>query len=462
MGVRPLVDLEVPDERLGGVDVLAEVPDPDQVELGRHPAPGRAGQRQPGLDALEQLGVLALDRAVDRDRVVDPAALARLHVLVVGRVVPGEDLVGHRLLVEVLGDLQRLARLRRVERARLAVLLDLGRAVRPEQAAPGHLGVGVLGQRGADRVAGRLGLLPVGDQLLPGVGRLLEAGLLEDVRAVVARERDQEVGHAVPLALDPADLLGEGDPAAELLADRLGDVADVGQRLAVDVGVEDREPVEDVVALLGRDLGRGAGRVVGLVDVVDRDLDVVGLPPLDDVLLVEPLVVGRDEVAPLDDLQLACRAWPRRAPRPAWPPRRPLAWPRRPRPGSPRRGRRAGRSPRRRRRGRGGGRRALAAPPAGAVGAAAAAGLVAAGALVAAGGRPASARRRPAWPAPRSGWPPRRRRPGSARGHRREPGLKEAPSPVLRVTRFSYPSARGALLTAPPVIPATKWSRKKL
>jgi hypothetical protein len=71
------------------------------------------------------------------------------------------------------------------------------------------------------------------------IGRFLEAGLLEDVRAVVARERHQEVGHAVPLARRPSDLLGERDPAAELLADRLGDVADVGQRLAVDVGVED-------------------------------------------------------------------------------------------------------------------------------------------------------------------------------------------------------------------------------
>src|SRR5581483_3977060 len=78
-------------------------------------------------------------------------------------------------------------------------------------------------------------------------------------------------------------------------------------RVFVDVRVQHREPVEDVVALLGCHLRRRARRVVRLVHVVDRDLDVVRLAPLDDVLLVEPLVVGRHEVTPLDDLELRAR-----------------------------------------------------------------------------------------------------------------------------------------------------------
>ena len=60
-------------------------------------------------------------------------------------LVPGlaEDfhLVGHRLLVQLLGILERRAGLLRVERDRLAVLFDFLAAVRPQHAPPRHLAV---------------------------------------------------------------------------------------------------------------------------------------------------------------------------------------------------------------------------------------------------------------------------------------------------------------------------------
>ena len=58
------------------------------------------------------------------------------------------------------------------------------------------------------------------------------------------------------------------------------------------------------MTLLGRDLSGGAGVEAGDPDVVDGHLGVVLLAPLDDVLLVEPLVVGRHEVDPLEDPEL--------------------------------------------------------------------------------------------------------------------------------------------------------------
>jgi hypothetical protein len=66
-----------------------------------------------------------------------------------------------------------------------------------------------------------------------------------------------------------------------------------------------RRPVEQeqVVPFLSGDLGLRAGGDPHVVDVVHDNISVVLLPPFLDVPLVEPLVVGRDEVDPLKDLE---------------------------------------------------------------------------------------------------------------------------------------------------------------
>src|SRR6266550_1526938 len=63
-----------------------------------------------------------------------------------------------------------------------------------------------------------------------------------------------------------------------------------------------REELEQIVPLLSSDLGVGARPEIGEGDVVDGDLDAFGGSPVLGVL-VEPHVVGRNEVAPLEDLE---------------------------------------------------------------------------------------------------------------------------------------------------------------
>ena len=83
---------------------------------------------------------------------------------------------------------------------------------------------------------------------------------------------------------------------------------DVGQRRHVRLvrgrGITERE---EVVALLGGDLGIGPRPQLGDRQVVDLDGDPVPLAPLPGERLSEPVVVGGDEVRPLGDLQDARR-----------------------------------------------------------------------------------------------------------------------------------------------------------
>ena len=55
--------------------------------------------------------------------------------------------------------------------------------------------------------------------------------------------------------------------------------------------------------LLGGDLGHRAGGDPCVMDVVHYHLSVVLLTPFLDVRLIEPLVVGRDEMHPMKDLE---------------------------------------------------------------------------------------------------------------------------------------------------------------
>lgn len=95
------------------------------------------------------------------------------------------------------------------------------------------------------------------------------------------------------LATDRADL-------AVFRLSRLDEACHVDEEFAVKVRPACAVPAEQIVARLGRGFrGRTRGDV-GDRDVVDSDLDVVLLTP---VLCerIEPLVVLRDEVAPLHD-----------------------------------------------------------------------------------------------------------------------------------------------------------------
>ena len=147
---------------------------------------------------------------------------------------------------------------------------------------------------------------PPDADLVPAVG--LHADLVPEILPVVDRVRDVAVGEAVVL-LGPRVVRAldrQVDRLAVLLLALLVDLPVVDDVVLVD-RARPEEP-EEVMTLLRGDLGRGGGVEGGDADVVDRDLGVVLLAPLLDVVAVEPLVVARDEVVPLQDLQLLLRA----------------------------------------------------------------------------------------------------------------------------------------------------------
>src|SRR5262249_28539214 len=66
-----------------------------------------------------------------------------------------------------------------------------------------------------------------------------------------------------------------------------------------------RQETEDVVAAARLRFRGGEGTKLGVVDVIDCHLDVVALSPRRRPLVVEPAVVSRHDVAPLDDREAA-------------------------------------------------------------------------------------------------------------------------------------------------------------
>src|SRR5581483_3631503 len=105
-----------------------------------------------------------------------------------------------------------------------------------------------------------------------------------------------------PLPLDQAERLGHRGPAAVLGPDEVVDVGQVDQLVLVSRRLQDGLELEQVVAGAGRRLGRQAGGDGGVLDVVDLDVDLFLVAPALGVL-VEPVVVGWDEVAPEQDLE---------------------------------------------------------------------------------------------------------------------------------------------------------------
>src|SRR5262245_10738657 len=105
------------EEILGEVDVLGEVPDPNAPEAARRLAVLRTSWRIEMVDYLCDRGFRARDqnfvllrRLEGADWVVDSDALTSIEAAIVAGVVPGQHLGIHRLSIEPLDELHRLAR----------------------------------------------------------------------------------------------------------------------------------------------------------------------------------------------------------------------------------------------------------------------------------------------------------------------------------------------------------------
>src|SRR2546430_6618790 len=96
-------------------------------------------------------------------------------------------------------------------------------------------------------------------------------------------------------------LVGQVDFLAVPFLDFLVDVGHIDGRLLV--GRRGREQHHEVVPPAGRSLRGGLRGEVDEIDVVNRDVGVVLLPPLLAKGPVKPGVVGGNEVTPLENLQ---------------------------------------------------------------------------------------------------------------------------------------------------------------
>src|SRR5262249_20270928 len=191
-------------------------------------------------------------------------------------------------------------RLLAVEHDGLAVGFDLAAAPRPQiRIGEGRRIAEGMAERLADRAAHGLELLARFAQRLPGLRKLAVriSELLEPGFAVGDLQPDDAPRHRDPaLAVVSHDLRGLVE-AALRLAERLGDVAHVGETLAVELRpiVEHADDVRP-----GARLNRGGDarlNVVG-VDRLDRELHAERLLALRRDLALEQLVRGGAEIRP--------------------------------------------------------------------------------------------------------------------------------------------------------------------
>ncbi len=254
------------------------------------------------VDVVRDGLLVGQGRVVGTDRVVDPGALAGEEEAVVARVVPREDLGLHRVLVELLVPLDHLGGLVRHDRRGLAVGVEHLGPVAPRDRPVGRVGVGAMADRDADRVALLLEHLAHLEELVPGLRRPLEPGLLEVRHVVGPGERHPEPRNRLPARLGLAALRRERIPAASLLAQLLDQVVHRDEEVLVEERVGARGPVH-VVARLRLGLGRDLGRHLQMRHGVDAHRAVVGLAE-GLRLLAELVVRGGDEVVPAEEGQL--------------------------------------------------------------------------------------------------------------------------------------------------------------
>ena len=175
-------------------------------------------------------------------------------------------------------------------------------AVAVEQRHQEHVRVELVRHAEPDRVSDLLELRRRLADVVPGVGRDTDVEpealpVLDRVGDVVVREAE------VPLRLRVVRrLVGDVRHLPELLRHLLDQVVHRHHLLLQRRRRE--EELDEVVPASGRHLRGGRRRQQSVVDVVDVDLHVVLLAPRLDVGVVEPRVVRRHEVRPLEDLQV--------------------------------------------------------------------------------------------------------------------------------------------------------------
>ena len=203
--------------------VLGEAPQRPQEGQERRIAPLRALGHLDGVQLLADLGIVALRDRVGRGRVHDQRALAGDDVLVVGGIVPGEDIRRHDLH-QPLRVLEHV--LHRVGLdGNVPLGIDQVRAKGSEQRSHPVDRVRGFTESEADRIAGLLQFLGGAQQRVPGpVVRLLGGRLVDgvhrlDVDSGVLLEKIQ--AHAGRLDLRPGHSRHR-DPVAVLFRQEFG------------------------------------------------------------------------------------------------------------------------------------------------------------------------------------------------------------------------------------------------
>ncbi len=166
-----------------------------------------------------------------------------------------------------------------------------------------HRGVEFRRQANAHRhVVLLLDLAARAQHIVPAVRRR-HADIVPQVLAEIDRVRHETVGEAeVLLRLRVIRTLDRQlDRLAMLALAFLVDLAMVDDLLLVHW--RRRQEHEQVVPFLRRYLGGGPRGQRGDPHVIDDDLGIVALAPFLHICVVEPLVIARHEVVPLEDLQ---------------------------------------------------------------------------------------------------------------------------------------------------------------
>ena len=250
---------------------------------------------------LADLREVTLGDDQDRHGVVGARDLLGEKRPVVVDVRPPEDVLQHRLLVELAAEVDGLGRLAGVDEDGLAVLVHLAAAVRPQQRVqPAVVVAEAVAELEAEGMPLLLEQTPRRQEIFPGVRELVHADFLEPVRAVDLELADVAPRDRLPLPVHDDGVVDVVVPAAQFLAHLVGDVGDVHQP-----GVEEVGPVDaggdDLRAGLGLD-DRGQPRQHAAdADRLVIDLDAGQLLVLGSELLHEEVVEGLDERALVDD-----------------------------------------------------------------------------------------------------------------------------------------------------------------
>jgi hypothetical protein len=281
-------------EVLGGLRIRTVREDTVRDRHERVETTGRALGIQAVLDHLAHVRQIALGRHHDAVGVVGARDLARQERLVVVRIEPPDAVLDAGFLVEPAHVVDALRGLTAVERDLLAGLVHDGHAVGPEQRVEPGVVVGeAVAHRHAKRMALGLELDAGFQEFIPGVGELLDPGLVEPVLPVDHQLSDVRLGYRLPLAVVHGQELDLVVPAPLLFAHGFGDVGHVDEGVAVEPLLLHPRQVGAGLVLDHRDQLRHGAAAGGLDLVIDLDARglLVGRNQHLDEVLVEVLHV---------------------------------------------------------------------------------------------------------------------------------------------------------------------------